>query len=306
MPRKAGRVELGRAHGGDRPVSALAGGHHHQCGPQRAVGNGVALLQQLQHGVGGLIGRHRRNRLVQVRIELVALGRRDFRAGCARRRRPAASGSLPRLRAECPRSVRAGPARLPGCPDRNQALGERLDAELAGLGHVFLGAAAHVLGFRAHAQQLVMLFIDGGLGGVQLGAARSARPAGRPGRRGRVGGGAVLGRLVCGLVGCRHGESSKRMAFADMNGANTLFQARDSEIFPGGGTFAKNRGRPTFSCAAGRARPDRWLESCPSAPGRPGPHPFPARDGRRWGRWRERSRPAPRPAHARPDPRPPG
>ena len=78
MPRKAGRVELGRAHGGDRPVSALAGGHHHQCGPQRAVGNGVALLQQLQHGVGGLIGRHRRNRLVQVRIELVALGRRDF------------------------------------------------------------------------------------------------------------------------------------------------------------------------------------------------------------------------------------
>ena len=54
-----------------------------------------------------------------------------------------------------------------------------------------------------------MLFIDGGLGGVQLGA--QLVQLGQQvvlGGRGRVGG-AVLGRLVCGLVGAVMGNPPK-------------------------------------------------------------------------------------------------
>ena len=54
-----------------------------------------------------------------------------------------------------------------------------------------------------------MLFIDGGLGGVQLGALVQLGQQVVLGGRGRVEGGAVLGRLVCGLVGAVMGNPPK-------------------------------------------------------------------------------------------------
>ena len=71
-------------------------------------------------------------------------------------------------------------------------------------------ARRRVLGFRAHAQQLVMLFIDGGLGGVQLGA--QLVQLGQQvvlGGRGRVGGAPCSGVWSAGSWGAVMGNPPK-------------------------------------------------------------------------------------------------
>src|SRR5690606_5150585 len=132
-------------------------------------------------------------------------------------------------------------------PDRDEALGERFDAELAGLGHVILSAATHVFGFGMGAQQLVLLAGDGGLGSLELGAQRRhfslqrfdsyglgrGRPAGLRG-------------LIHRLLGCRHWEFlQKTIASAPIMGADLLVSRGDG---PENSGFAGLAGRRWVAC----------------------------------------------------------
>src|SRR5690606_40671056 len=58
--------------------SLLAGGNHHQCRTQYAIRQGVAFLQDLNNGTGRLFGRHRRDSLMEMRVEFVARSRCNF------------------------------------------------------------------------------------------------------------------------------------------------------------------------------------------------------------------------------------
>ena len=148
----------------------------------------VALLQHRDHGVGFLWGiggqRHHGDGLVLVRVELGARRGVDLDHLVALERAlELAQGGFGAFADLLGGGVLVGQAGLQAVQDGQHALGEALDGELAGLGHLVLGAAAGILDIGLGAQVLLGQFRVLGLEGGQLGL-RLARARRAPGQAG--------------------------------------------------------------------------------------------------------------------------
>jgi hypothetical protein len=111
---------------------------------------GIALLQDAQHGVGfggGIRRLDLADGLVLVRIELLAQGIDRGQAGLFEGRNQLAQGQLDAFFEVFGALVIAGQGGFKAVLDRQQFGGKTFDGEFAGLGDVFLGAAADVLAF---------------------------------------------------------------------------------------------------------------------------------------------------------------
>src|SRR5450830_368648 len=136
---------------------------------QQAVGNHVALLQHVHHGIGFLFGRHDGDGLMLHGIEFLAHGRQDFDQLVA------LEGRLHLFQSH----LDAFLERLDGgafhvyshfqaVAHRKHGLGEAFHGELVRLADVFLGAAADIFALGLGTHEGVVHFRQFGLGLAQL------------------------------------------------------------------------------------------------------------------------------------------
>ena len=139
-------------------------GDRHQGRAQRAVGNGVALLQHAHDGVGVLVGGRRADGLVLMGGEGFARsGVHGQHLVALQRSSQLAQGGFRTFANLLHRTVLDGQAGFKAVGHGQQAFGKTLHAELAGFGDFFFGATARVLGIGLGAQVLVGQVVAFGL-----------------------------------------------------------------------------------------------------------------------------------------------